>query len=73
MQSNIHGIIQLVQKFRQEYDKFSVELDTLGTRLDSASKQYQQVSSTRARSLGRVMDQIDSQKVLDTPEKNLLD
>lgn len=73
MQSNIHGIIQLVQKFRQEYDKFSVELDTLGTRLDSASKQYQHVSSTRARQLGRVMDQIDNQKVLAEPSNRSVD
>jgi len=64
MQSNIRGIIQLVQKFRLEYDKFSVELDGLGNRLDSASKQFQVVSSTRSRQLGRVIDQIDNQKVL---------
>lgn len=71
MQSNIHQVIGLVQKFRQEYDKFSGELDTLGTRIDSAAKQFQSVSSTRARSLGRVIDQIDNQQVLDdtTPIK----
>lgn len=73
LQTNIHGIIQLVQKFRQEYDKFSEELDTLGNRLESTSKQFQVVSTTRARQLGRVMDQIDSQHVLDTPEEKLLD
>src|SRR3989344_5197427 len=68
LQSNIHQIIGLVQKFRVEYDKFSDSLDTLGDRLDSASKQFQTVSSTRARQLGRVMDQIDSQQVLDNPK-----
>ncbi len=73
MQSNIHGIIGLVQKFRQEYDKFSGELDALGNRLDSASKQFQVVSSTRSRQLGRVIDQIDNQQVLETPENHLLD
>ena len=65
MQSNIHQIIGLVQKFRAEYDKFSESLDTLGDRLDSTSKQFQVVSSTRARQLGRVMDQIDSRGVLE--------
>ncbi len=75
MQSNIHGIIQLVQKFRQEYDKFSVELDTLGARIESTSKQFQSVSSTRSRQLGRVIDQIDSQHVLEetTVPNKLLD
>lgn len=67
MQSNIHGIIQLVQKFRQEYDKFSGELDNLGARMESASKQYQVVSQTRSRSLGKVMDQIENQQALETP------
>ncbi|MBI4947961.1 DNA recombination protein RmuC [Candidatus Berkelbacteria bacterium] len=64
MQSNIHGIIQLVQKFRQEYDKFSEELDVLGNRLESVSKQYQTVSNTRSRQLGKVIDQIDNKHVL---------
>ncbi len=74
LQSNIHQIIQLVQKFRQEYGKFSDELDTLGARLDSTSKQYQVVSSTRSRQLGRVMDQIENQQVLDeNSQQNLLD
>lgn len=73
LQSNIHQIIQLVQKFRAEYDKFSVELDALGARLDSAGKQFQVVSTTRSRQLGRVMDQIDNQKVLDEqPPDSLL-
>jgi len=62
LQTNIHSIIQLVQKFRQEYGKFSDELETLGSRLESTSKQFQVVSSTRSRQLGRVMDQIESQK-----------
>jgi DNA recombination protein RmuC len=73
MQSNIHGIIQLVQKFRQEYDKFSTELDTLGTRLESASKQFQTVSTTRSRQLGKVMDQIENQQVLESPENKILE
>ncbi|MCR4306959.1 MAG: DNA recombination protein RmuC [Candidatus Berkelbacteria bacterium] len=72
LQANIHQIIGLVQKFRTEYDKFSESLDTLGDRLDSASKQFQVVSSTRARQLGRVMDQIDSQQVLESPESSKL-
>lgn len=73
LQSNIHQIIQLVQKFRDEYGKFSTELDTLGARLDSTSKQFQVVSSTRSRQLGRVMDQIENQQVLENSETKLLD
>lgn len=62
-QQNIHQIISLIQKFRGEYDKFSESVDVLGARLESASKQFEVVSSTRSRQLGRVMDQIDSQQL----------
>jgi DNA recombination protein RmuC len=65
LQANIHGIIQLVQKFRTEYDKFSGELDKLEERIDATSKQFQVVSTTRSRQLGRVIDQIDNQNILD--------
>lgn len=63
MQSNIHGIIQLVQKFKSEYEKFSIELDSLGSKIDTVSKQFQNVSTTRSRQLGRVVDQIESQQL----------
>ena len=36
MQSNIHNVIQLVQKFRQEYDKFSEVFDKVGDRIEAA-------------------------------------
>jgi DNA recombination protein RmuC len=76
MQSNIHNVIQLVQKFRQEYDKYSEEFEKVGDRIEAASKQYQVVSSTRNRQLTRIVDQIDNQQVLDTavePKKLLED
>ncbi|MEX2012687.1 MAG: DNA recombination protein RmuC, partial [Patescibacteria group bacterium] len=68
-QQNIHQIISLIQKFRGEYDKFSESVDVLGARLESTSKQFEVVSSTRSRQLGRVIDQIDSQQTL-TGAKN---
>ncbi len=69
MQTNIHGIIQLVQKFRQEYEKFSTKLDSLGNQLQTLGKTYEEVSTTRTRQLTRVMDQIDSQQVVEPPPK----
>lgn len=61
---NLHQVINLIQKFRQEYEKFSGELDTLGGRLESASRQFQVVSTTRSRQLTRVIDQIENQRVV---------
>ncbi|HUD20939.1 MAG TPA: DNA recombination protein RmuC [Candidatus Saccharimonadales bacterium] len=70
-QQNIHQVISLIQKFRVEYDKFSEEFDKVGQRIDAASKQFQEVSTTRGRQLGRVVDQIDSHSALEVPEKLL--
>lgn len=70
LQANIHQTISLVQKFRQEYEKFSGELDTLGSRLESASRQFRVVSTTRSRQLTRVIDQIEGQQVVgDSPPR----
>ncbi len=66
-QENLHAVIGLIGKFEIEYEKYREAVDTLGSRLDSASKQFQVVSSTRDRALGRIVDQIKSQTV-DTPQ-----
>jgi DNA recombination protein RmuC len=71
MQSNIHNVIGLVQKFRQEYEKFSDELNKLGSQLDTVKKTYDGVSTTRSRQLGRVMDQIDNQQLPEVDNKFL--
>lgn len=75
LQSNIHQTIQLIQKFREEYGKFSAGLDTLGERLESARRQFETVSTTRDRQLTSVLDKIDQQHTIDLPEasSNLLE
>ena len=71
-QENIHEIISLIQKFRNEYDKFSESVDVLGNRLESASKQFEIVSSTRSRQLSKVIDQIDNQQIPSSTKKDPL-
>lgn len=71
-QQNIHKVISLIQKFRGEYEKFSESVDVLGARLESASKQFEVVSSTRSRQLGRVIDQIDNQQLPAAPKSEKL-
>ncbi len=66
-QENLHQVIGLIQKFELEYDKYREAVDTLGSRLDSTMKQFQAVSSTRDRALGRIVDQIKTQTI-DTPQ-----
>lgn len=69
-QKNIHGIIAQVKVFEQEYEKFSGALDKLGSRIDSASKQYEEVAGTRNRQLSRVIDKIKSEDILLSPGEN---
>jgi DNA recombination protein RmuC len=65
LQTNLHSIIQLVQKFRQEYEKFTLEFNKIDTQLNTVRRTYDEVASTRSRKLDRVIDQIESQQVLE--------
>lgn len=70
-QENLQNIIGLIHKFDSEYKKYSEEVDKLGIRIDSASKQFQAVSTTRDRKLTTVVDKIKSQKAIEETEKPL--
>lgn len=59
-QKDLHKIIGLIKTFEIQYNKFSEELDTLGTRISSVSKQYDTVSGVRDRELLKVIDKIKS-------------
>ncbi len=59
-QENLHAVIGLIQKFEIEYEKFRESVDSLGSKIDSSMKQFQVVSGTRDRALGRIVDQIKS-------------
>ena len=72
-QENLHHVIGLIQKFESEYEKYSVAIDTLGDRIQSAAKQFEVVSSTRSRALGRVIDQIKNQEMGPNKEKDLIE
>lgn len=72
-QENLHQVIGLIQKFETEYQKFSEELDRLGDRLQSTSKQFDAVSGTRSRALTRVIDQIRNQKLESGEQKEILE
>lgn len=73
-QENLQHIIGLIQKFDNEYKKFSEEIDRLGDRLNSASKQFEVVSTTRNRQLTSVVDKIKNQEIIDkNSTQNLLE
>ena len=71
-QENLHQIIGLIQKFDEEYQRYSESVDKLGERIGSVANQYQVVSSTRDKKLTSVVDKIKSQHLLDKVEEDPL-
>lgn len=69
-QENLQHIIGLIQTFDIEYQKFTEELDKLGTRIESANSQFQTVSHTRDKKLASVVDKIKSQNIVDKTLEN---
>lgn len=67
-QQELHSIIKLIKVFEQEYEKFSGELDKLGTRIESVGAQYQMVSVTRTKKLTGIIDKIKSEDILPEAE-----
>ncbi|MBI4250105.1 DNA recombination protein RmuC [Candidatus Uhrbacteria bacterium] len=66
-QENLHAVIGLIQKFEQEYAKFSESIDLLGARIEQVDKQFAAVAGTRDRALARIMDKIKSE--IESPEQ----
>jgi len=62
-QKNIHHIINHVKEFENEYKNFSDAIDTLGNRIQSASKQYEEVSGARNNKLTRIINKIKSEEI----------
>jgi DNA recombination protein RmuC len=52
-------ILEALTAFTQQWGKFSAGFDTLGKRLDSAQKAYDDLAGTRRRQLDRQLDRID--------------
>lgn len=72
-QENLQHIIGLIQRFDLEYTKYSEEVDKLGERIQSTSRQYETVSTTRNRQLTSVVEKIKNQSIIgsDEPDKLL--
>lgn len=58
-QKNIQGIIAQIKIFNSEFSKYNDEFFKLGDRIESLSKQYNEVSHTRTNKLQKVIDRIE--------------
>ncbi|MDP7635949.1 MAG: DNA recombination protein RmuC [Phycisphaerae bacterium] len=52
-------VIELLQTFTREWEKYNVEMDKLGKYIDQASRQFEAVRTTRSRQLERPLDKIE--------------
>lgn len=59
IQEDLHRLVGLIGKFKNEFGKYNIEMDKLGERINSMSKQYELVSTTRTRQLGGIMEKIE--------------
>ena len=59
LQETSAEIMSLMGQFRQQWDKFGEGLTTLGRRLDSTQKAFDDISGTRRRALERPLNKID--------------
>ena len=71
IQEDLHRVVGLIGKFKQEFSKYSDEFDRLGDRIKSMSKQYDSIATTRTRQLTKVVDQISEEDVDVIEEKEI--
>ena len=57
-QKNVAGIITQIKLFGQEFEKYNEEFTKIGDKIESLSKQYNQVDQTRTRQLLKVVEKI---------------
>jgi len=68
-QKNVQKIIGYIKNFEVEFDKYNEEFLKIGERIESLSKQYNTVNSTRTNQLTKSIDKI---KLEDSSRSNLL-
>ena len=63
IQEDLHRVVGLIEKFKQEYLKYGDEFNKLGDRIGSMSKQYDSVANTRTRQLTKIVEKISDEEV----------
>ncbi|MEA3213929.1 MAG: recombination protein RmuC [Acidimicrobiia bacterium] len=59
LQRSTDQILDILGGFTTQWEKFSDAIETVGRRLDSTAKAYEDLSGTRRRQLQRMVDQVD--------------
>jgi DNA recombination protein RmuC len=69
LQRSTDQILELLARFSAQWEKFSDAMDTVGRRLDSASRAYEELSGTRRRQMQRMVDRVDDLRHHGAPER----
>lgn len=64
-QENIYQIIAQIKEFEKQFNKYNEEFEKIGSRIESLTKQYRRVETTRTNQLVRAIDKIQ----LDQPKQ----
>ena len=71
IQEDLHRVVNLIGKFKDEFDKYNNEFDNIGNKIKSLSGQYDKVSGVRTRQLSKIIEQIDGENVSIAEEKEI--
>lgn len=63
IQEDLHRVVGLIGKFKEEFSKYNNEFDNIGNKIKSLSGQYDKVSGVRTRQLSKIIEQIDGENV----------
>lgn len=63
IQEDLHRVVDLIKKFKDEFAKYNNEFDNIGNRIKSLSLQYDKVDGARTRNLTKIIDKIDGEDI----------
>lgn len=71
IQEDLHRVVNLIGKFKQEFVNYNEEFNKLGDRIGSMSRQYDSLATTRTRQLTKIIDQISEEDAGIIEEKEI--
>jgi len=63
IQEDLHRVVNLIGKFKDEFNKYNSEFDNIGNKIKSLSGQYDKVAGVRTRQLTKIVDQIEGEDI----------